>query len=374
MTLALSVVLASAGGRESREPDYGEIDIQSVQSDVEFARVLPEYRIRFSGLISPGRGITFEQIVTQYGDRVITRTVHGMRTDDETIDIEYTGIAVAELLEGQEIGEEVRNVMIYGSDKYSAAVPVEQVLNGDVMLVWKRDGEYLIPGEDGVMKVVQHNGLTRNWVKNPVLFDFIGGFRDLVPLKDRLSEDEVAFVDQQDLFTLQIGPVPDIDVKDWRLEITGLLANPATYSYDDILGMPQETVYATLETISNPPGGRLIGNALWTGVPLSHVLEEVEPEEGALEIIFKCHDGYSTSITMTEARTAGVMLAYRVNGETLAPEHGYPVRLVVPEKYGQKWPKWIKTMEIVNYDYRGYWETRGWSDYAGRDRPDQRFD
>ncbi len=56
------------------------------------------------------------------------------------------------------------------------------------------------------------------------------------------------------------------------------------------------------------------------------------------------------------------------------PVHGYPLRLVVPKKYGMKWPKWIEEMEVVDFDYKGYWEKRGWSDYAGRDRPDKRFD
>ena len=58
----------------------------------------------------------------------------------------------------------------------------------------------------------------------------------------------------------------------------------------------------------------------------------------------------------------------------LAPEHGYPLRLVVPGKYGMKWPKWINKIELTDIDYKGYWESQGWSDYAGRDRHDQRFD
>ncbi|MEE8325126.1 MAG: molybdopterin-dependent oxidoreductase, partial [Candidatus Humimicrobiaceae bacterium] len=84
--------------------------------------------------------------------------------------------------------------------------------------------------------------------------------------------------------------------------------------------------------------------------------------------------GYSTSITLDEAMEEGVIIAYEMNGEALTDEHGFPVRMVVPEKYGMKWPKWINTIEFVDYDYRGYWEQRGWSDYAGRDRPEERYD
>jgi DMSO/TMAO reductase YedYZ molybdopterin-dependent catalytic subunit len=107
---------------------------------------------------------------------------------------------------------------------------------------------------------------------------------------------------------------------------------------------------------------------------MRHILDLVGPEESVQEIVFKCADGYSTSITLEEAMQEGVQLCYRVNGETLLPKHGYPLRLVLPEKYGMKWAKWVTEIEFVDYDYKGYWERRGWSDYAGRDRPDQRYD
>jgi DMSO/TMAO reductase YedYZ molybdopterin-dependent catalytic subunit len=366
---------ASSPSRDgSGDLDYRSIDIGSVRSDEELAKLLPEYRIRFTGLLSQERELTFEEIVTEYAHQVQTRTIQGLRTDGKTVEIEYTGIPVSDLLGELTPQGDVRNVMVYGSDKYSVAIAATDVMNGDTMIVWKREGEYLIPGEDGIVKIVKDKGLTKNWVKNPVLFDFISVFHDKVPLEDRLNEDEIVFVDQQRLFTLQLGMVPKIAVDEWKLEVGGLVQQPSSYTYAQLIGMPQVTVYATLETISNPPGGRLIGNALWTGVPLSYILEQVVPDRSVMEIVFKCEDGYSTSITLGESRVEGVILAHRLNGETLKPEHGYPVRLVVPDKYGQKWPKWIHTMEFVDYDYRGYWETRGWSDYAGRDRPDQRYD
>jgi DMSO/TMAO reductase YedYZ molybdopterin-dependent catalytic subunit len=107
---------------------------------------------------------------------------------------------------------------------------------------------------------------------------------------------------------------------------------------------------------------------------MTYILEQVGPEPSVQEIVFKCADGYSTSITLEEALQEGVQLCYRINGETMLPRHGYPLRLVLPEKYGMKWAKWITEIEFVDYDYKGYWERRGWSDYAGRDRPDQRYD
>ncbi len=107
------------------------------------------------------------------------------------------------------------------------------------------------------------------------------------------------------------------------------------------------------------PGGNLIVNAVWTGVPFDYILEQAVPSEDVLEVVFYCEDGYSTSMTIEEALEEGVMLAYKMNGETLTAEHGYSVRMVVPEKYGMKWPKWVNTIKLVDYDYKGYWEQRG---------------
>jgi DMSO/TMAO reductase YedYZ molybdopterin-dependent catalytic subunit len=100
----------------------------------------------------------------------------------------------------------------------------------------------------------------------------------------------------------------------------------------------------------------------------------VKPKGVVREVVFKCADGYSTSLTMEELRRTGVLLGHKVNGEPLLPEHGFPLRVVAPEKYGMKWAKWVTAMEFVDYDYKGFWEEKGWSDDAGRDRPDKRFE
>jgi DMSO/TMAO reductase YedYZ molybdopterin-dependent catalytic subunit len=372
--VVLGIALPFAWASKDGSKGYKGVDIDKIKNDEQFADLYAEYRIRFRGLIEEEREVTLKDIVTQYKKYIETRTFEGMRSDGETIELSYTGINLAVLLQDDHLRAGAKNLVVYGSDKYSAALPLESVNIDEVYLVWKKEGRYMVPSQDGIVKVVQNGGETRKWVKNPVLFDFVSLFRDTVPLEDRLSPDGIDFLDQEQLFTLSILGTQKIDAETWQLEISGLVENPATYTYDDLLNMPQETVYAVLETISNPPGGRLIGNAVWTGVPLSYVLDQVRPQPSVLEVVFKCADGYSTSITLAEAKEAGVLLCYRVNGETLLPQHGFPVRLVVPGKYGMKWPKWITAVEFVDYDYKGYWERRGWSDYAGRDRPDQRYD
>jgi len=372
--LSGSVVFAGSGGSGKGSFNPKKINIDKIESDQEFAEAIPEYSIRFTGSIDRQKEITFQEIVSSFSDMVESKTFRGTRTDEEVIEVEYTGIRVAELLKDRTIGRGVRNVVVYGIDKYAASITAQEVLDGGVFLVWKKEGRYLVPGQDGVLKIVQDRGLTRNWVKNPIIFEFTSEFFDKVPPADRLNEREINFVDQQSMFTLDIGGVPTIKGENWKLKIGGIVENPRVYAYEELRNMPQTSVFATLETISNPPGGRLIGNAIWMGVSMKYLFNQVKPKPDALEVVFKCRDGYTTSLTLEEALKQGVILAHSMNGRDLAPEHGYPLRAVVPDKYGMKWPKWIEEIEFVDYDYKGYWESRGWSDYAGRDRPDQRYD
>ena len=349
--------------------------MEEIASDLEFAEALPEYLITFTGLVDGDLEITFFDIIDIYGGtgRIETFTATGIRSDDEIVEVEFTGIKLKYIIEDLEIKDETKNIIVYATDLFAANFKLEEFQRGDVYLAWKEEGQYLNP-TDGIIKVVQDGGLTKKWVKNPVLFDFISDFDDKVSDADRLDEDGLDFISEQRFYTLSLGFIPDIDVNDWTLEIGGLVDNPMVLSYDDILKMPQESVYETLETISNPPGGRSIGNAVWTGVPFDFILDQVGVGENVFDVAFYSLDGYSTSITIEEALKESVMICYKMNGKTLTPIHGYPVRMVVPGKYGMKWPKWINKIEFVDYDFKGYWEKKGWSDYAGRDRPEERYE
>ena len=352
----------------------GDIDISAIGSDLEFADTIPEYEILFTGFLKEELTRNFYDILFQNQDKIFTFNARGIRTDEEIVEEEFTGINLKYLVEDTNITAEAENVIIYATDLFAAQFSIEEFLGDEVYLVWKKNGQYLVPSGDGILKIVLNNGPTSKWVKNPVLFDFIGSFSNQVSDWDDVRDRDVDFISEQRFFTLSLGYLPEIDTEEWTLEITGLVENPIELNYKQILAMPQESIFATLETISNPPGGSSIGNAVWTGVPFEHILDLVEVESDVIKVAFFCDDGYSTSITIDEAMEEGVILAYKMNGQTLSAEHGFPVRMVVPEKYGMKWPKWINKIEFVDYDYRGYWEQRGWSDYAGRDRPEERYD
>ena len=221
----------------------------------------------------------------------------GIRTDGETVQESFTGIKIKYLIEDLDILDDSQNVIIYATDLYAAQFSLEELAGEDVYLVWKKNGEYLSPSGDGILKIVVDQGPTAKWVKNPVLFDFIGKFSDKVPELDDLGSTDIDFISQQNFFTLSLGFLPEIDIKTGPFPSGDWSSDPVELTYEDILSMPQVSVFATLETISNPPGGRSIGNAVWTGVPFGYIMDLVDPDGSVLEVAFYCEDGYSTSIT-----------------------------------------------------------------------------
>jgi len=360
------------GGEEAFIPE--EIDISTIKDDIGFARTIPDYEILYTGLVGEEKTTDFLTIIEENMDMVESFKATGLRTDGEVVEENFTGLKIKYLLDDLDILDDSQNIIIYATDLFAAQFERKDLEGDDIYLVWKKNGEYLTPSADGIMKIVVDGGPTAKWVKNPVLFDFIAGFSDQVPEADDLSTTDIDFISEQRFFTLSLGFDPEIDIDDWTLAIGGLVSDPLELTYDELLDLPQESVFATLETISNAPGGSAIGNAVWTGVPFSYLMDLAGLEDPVLEAAFYCADGYSTSITIEEASEDGVLLAYKMNGKPLARQHGFPVRMVVPEKYGMKWPKWVNEIEFVDYDYKGYWEQRGWSDYAGRDRPEERYD
>jgi len=158
---------------------------------------------------------------------------------------------------------------------------------------------------------------------------------------------------------------PIIDARSWTLTITGLVDRPYVLDYDALRqSAPFVQAYATLICIDNEIGGRLVGNALWGGVRVRDLLERAGVHGGAVDLRMEAADGYTDSIPIEKAMHPDTLLAWEMNGSTLTPAHGFPARMVIPGIYGMKNVKWITRMEVVNYDYQGFWQRRGWSDTA----------
>ncbi len=159
---------------------------------------------------------------------------------------------------------------------------------------------------------------------------------------------------------------PEVDVQGWRLRIGGLVKQPLEFSYADIRKLPSVTRTLTLECISNPPDGTAIGNAEWVGVKLKPLLDRAGVRIVAAYAALRGADGYYTGVPVEEVMREENFLPYLMNGEPLPPDHGFPLRIFIPGKYGMKQPKWLTEIEFMDHPFTGYWEARGWSNSAWR--------
>ncbi|WP_376787323.1 molybdopterin-dependent oxidoreductase [Micromonospora halotolerans] len=158
--------------------------------------------------------------------------------------------------------------------------------------------------------------------------------------------------------------VPQVDPATWRLRIHGRVRKPIELSFDELLARPMVERYVTLACVSNEVGGDLIGNARWLGVPIRELLDEVEPEEGADQVVGRSVDGWTCGTPTAVLRDGrDALLAVGMNGEPLPVEHGFPVRMVVPGLYGYVSAcKWVTELELTSFaDFDAYWVPRGWS-------------
>ncbi len=157
---------------------------------------------------------------------------------------------------------------------------------------------------------------------------------------------------------------PVVDPATWGLDIQGTVDRPMTLTLDDLRARPAVTQVITLSCISNPIGGDMIGTSRWTGVRLKDLLAEVglRPETDELQI--QSVDGFYESVTMADMMDERTLLVYEMNGEPLTPDHGFPVRIYIPNRYGMKQPKWIMRMTAQPGRGSGYWVDRGWSQEA----------
>jgi len=158
--------------------------------------------------------------------------------------------------------------------------------------------------------------------------------------------------------------VPQILPADWELRIHGMVDKEVTVTYQDLLDRGLDDAWITLCCVSNEVGGDLISNARWSGVRIADVLAEVGVHNDADAVLSTSEDGWTCGTplaALTDDRNA--LLAVAMNGEPLTPEHGFPVRMVVPGLYGYvSATKWVVDLEVTRFsDFSAFWTDRGWS-------------
>ena len=146
----------------------------------------------------------------------------------------------------------------------------------------------------------------------------------------------------------------------YTLTIDGLVEQPNSLTYDEVLDNQKYTKVVTLHCVE----GWSV-DILWEGILLADLFEAVDIQESADTVIFHSEDGYSTALPLQTIMDRQLMIAYKMNGVVLPPERGFPFQLVAEDKLGYKWIKWITRIELSDdANYKGYWEQRGFGNEA----------
>ena len=156
-----------------------------------------------------------------------------------------------------------------------------------------------------------------------------------------------------------------IDIGNWILPITGLVANPMEMTIDQLRAYPARDQYVTLSCISGRIATTLISTTWWTGVSLQTLLADWQPLPQARYLLIKSADGFFETVDLALINSdERIMLCYAWDGEPLPFDHGFPLRIWLPDRYGMKQPKWIISIEVTDEYREGYWVERGWDEVA----------
>jgi DMSO/TMAO reductase YedYZ molybdopterin-dependent catalytic subunit len=161
--------------------------------------------------------------------------------------------------------------------------------------------------------------------------------------------------------------VPQVSAQTWQLRIHGMVDNPMTITFADLMKRPMIDRDITLTCVSESVGGGYVGNARWQGTLLADLLKEAGIHPGATQIVMRDVNGMNLGVAtepVMDGRTS--LLAVGMNGQPLPPEHGFPVRVVVPGLYGYVSAcKWVVDMQLTTFAaFDAYWTQRGWSQQA----------
>lgn len=148
----------------------------------------------------------------------------------------------------------------------------------------------------------------------------------------------------------------------WVLAMKGIAGATGRMAYPELLSAAKRTVLFTFECIGNPVGGELIGNARWQVVPLKSILMMAPGGlMGVRSMMFEGLDGFFSSVSVERATDDYAFLAVQMNGAPLPAAHGFPARVMLPDLYGMKQPRWLKRISLLrDADTTSYWEARGW--------------
>ena len=155
---------------------------------------------------------------------------------------------------------------------------------------------------------------------------------------------------------LTFGETPKIDIAQWNLKLFGLTQNDITLKWDDIMGLKRVSIEAEFHCVTQ--WSRLVNT--WDGVSFKSIIDFVDVPKGTRYAMIHCYGGYTTNLPLDVLIDEDVIFAYRHDGLDLSADHGGPLRLVVPKRYGWKSAKWVNGVEFMTENRAGFWESRGY--------------
>lgn len=168
---------------------------------------------------------------------------------------------------------------------------------------------------------------------------------------------------------LHEGSVPRFDPANWDLRIFGLVRNPLKLSWEEFNRLPHTTTTSDFHCVTR--WSRFDNH--WQGVALKEIIDLAEPQPEAKFVLVHAEQGYTANVPLADLDREGVLLATHHDGKPLEPDHGYPLRLIVPHLYGWKSVKWVRGFAFLASDAPGYWEQNGYH-MRGDPWKEQRFD
>ncbi len=159
---------------------------------------------------------------------------------------------------------------------------------------------------------------------------------------------------------LHYSSIPKFDAQTWDFRVFGLVEKPLTLSYDEFLALPTVRIVADIHCVT----GWTKLDTTWEGVPFQELIRLVQVKPEAEFVMVHCEQGYTTNLPLQVLMDDDVLFAYRYDDAPLTPEHGHPLRLVVPKRYFWKSAKWVRGLEFMAQDRLGFWEVRGYHNNA----------
>ena len=182
---------------------------------------------------------------------------------------------------------------------------------------------------------------------------------------NKVSDDQKRRIPPGQYFTekwpvLHYGSVPATDLRTWNFRVWGEVGNPFSFTWAEFKAMPRKKVHADIHCVTR--WSRL--DVDFEGVPIQHILERAQLTPDARFVLAHCEQGYTANLPLDRLDDDDVLLCDTADGAPLAPDHGSPLRLLVPKRYFWKSAKWIRGLQFLSHDQQGFWERYGYHNEA----------